>query len=290
MTALTALLLARTCPHLAARDAVRASRASDARSEQERLAKLVVEADDQLGFQLGTADGDDPHRALRLVGGLDISFFPSPGAAAQQSSVDPEDLQEPPPSSSSSNAAEPERSIASLVVLNFPVSLSPPPLAWWGWTPEQPPCAWRPAPDLDSSTPLGERLRTLSVVWPHPRPHAPAPATRAPQELQVVYEDHAPLPLSVPYVPGYLAFREVPAFTALLDRLRQAHGDTWWPQVPTSITRGYPLSGVSEWRPRILDEAHAPVHPTTCAGVAGGWLRRAAPARAGLSQPPGGGG
>lgn len=39
--------------------------------------------------------------------------------------------------------------------------------------------------------------------------------------LNVVYEDYLNVVLSVPYVSGFLAFREVPVYVALLDKLKQ---------------------------------------------------------------------
>ena len=38
------------------------------------------------------------------------------------------------------------------------------------------------------------------------------------QSLEVVYEDYEPLSLSIPYLPGYLGFRECPAYHTLLAR------------------------------------------------------------------------
>lgn len=43
-------------------------------------------------------------------------------------------------------------------------------------------------------------------------------AAHLPKELQVVYEDFEPLDMDVPYIAGFLAFREVPAYARLLHR------------------------------------------------------------------------
>ena len=40
------------------------------------------------------------------------------------------------------------------------------------------------------------------------------------QELEVVYEDYEALDLTVPYQPGFLAFREAPIYVRLLERAK----------------------------------------------------------------------
>uniref|UniRef100_A0A7S0R7A0 Endonuclease V n=1 Tax=Chlamydomonas leiostraca TaxID=1034604 RepID=A0A7S0R7A0_9CHLO len=49
--------------------------------------------------------------------------------------------------------------------------------------------------------------------------------------LDVVYEDYEEVDLTVPYLPGYLAFREVPAYAALLARCARTEGGRWMPQL-----------------------------------------------------------
>jgi hypothetical protein len=95
-----------------------------------------------------------------------------------------------------------QHGIAGLVVLTFPVSVQQ------AITSEGPTC--------QPSTP--------------PSP----PPTTTTQELRVVWEDLEPLPLHIPYSSGYLAFREVPAYQALLQRVRQAEQGRWVPQVTGS--------------------------------------------------------
>lgn len=50
------------------------------------------------------------------------------------------------------------------------------------------------------------------------------------QTLDIVYEDHEKVNLQVPYVSGYLGFREVPVYSILLDRLKSTHPE-YYPQV-----------------------------------------------------------
>lgn len=47
----------------------------------------------------------------------------------------------------------------------------------------------------------------------------------------MVYSDTQVLPLGAPYIPGYLGFREVPAYMELIERLRQHDGGRLVPQV-----------------------------------------------------------
>nr|XP_011467204.1 PREDICTED: endonuclease V isoform X2 [Fragaria vesca subsp. vesca] len=48
--------------------------------------------------------------------------------------------------------------------------------------------------------------------------------------LQVVYEDHSVVTLSVPYVPGFLAFREAPVLLELLEKMK-ASATLFYPQL-----------------------------------------------------------
>ena len=43
------------------------------------------------------------------------------------------------------------------------------------------------------------------------------------QDFKVVYEDYEVLDLTVPYLPGFLAFREVPAYVRLLERAKSTN-------------------------------------------------------------------
>ncbi|KAL6208116.1 hypothetical protein ACLB2K_019068 [Fragaria x ananassa] len=52
--------------------------------------------------------------------------------------------------------------------------------------------------------------------------------------LQVVYEDHSVVTLSVPYVPGFLAFREAPVVLELLEKMK-ASANLFYPQGPATI-------------------------------------------------------
>lgn len=56
----------------------------------------------------------------------------------------------------------------------------------------------------------------------------PSLPTSLRQGLALVHEDYVPLDLTLPYVPGYLGMREVPVYTALLERVRGTELD---PQV-----------------------------------------------------------
>ena len=38
--------------------------------------------------------------------------------------------------------------------------------------------------------------------------------------MKVVYEDYQEVTLNVPYIPGFLAFREAPHIVTLLDRMQ----------------------------------------------------------------------
>jgi deoxyinosine 3'endonuclease (endonuclease V) len=51
----------------------------------------------------------------------------------------------------------------------------------------------------------------------------------------VVYEDMQPLCMQTPYIPGFLAFREVPAFQQLLQRVRAADGGRHTPEVRAQL-------------------------------------------------------
>lgn len=50
------------------------------------------------------------------------------------------------------------------------------------------------------------------------------------QTLQIVYEDYSLLRLQVPYVPGFLAFREAPVLLLLLDNMKK-RANHFYPQV-----------------------------------------------------------
>ena len=45
--------------------------------------------------------------------------------------------------------------------------------------------------------------------------------------MRVLYEDLHPEIADVPYVPGFLAFREVPAYLTLFERLKASRPDLW---------------------------------------------------------------
>ncbi|KAG6706324.1 hypothetical protein I3842_07G218300 [Carya illinoinensis] len=51
------------------------------------------------------------------------------------------------------------------------------------------------------------------------------------QNLQVVYEDFAIVTIDVPYVPGFLAFREAPILLELLQRLKKKDASPFYPQL-----------------------------------------------------------
>ncbi|XP_030945318.1 endonuclease V-like isoform X3 [Quercus lobata] len=50
------------------------------------------------------------------------------------------------------------------------------------------------------------------------------------QDLQTVYHDHYLVTLTVPYVPGFLAFREAPVLLELLERMKK-NASPFYPQV-----------------------------------------------------------
>ncbi|KAK9207680.1 hypothetical protein WN944_000026 [Citrus x changshan-huyou] len=50
------------------------------------------------------------------------------------------------------------------------------------------------------------------------------------QTLQIVYEDYSLLRLQVPYVPGFLAFREAPVLLSLLDNMKK-RANHFYPQL-----------------------------------------------------------
>lgn len=47
------------------------------------------------------------------------------------------------------------------------------------------------------------------------------------QTMKIIYEDHEVETADYPYVPGFLAFKEVPVYTKLFDRLRGNAPDKW---------------------------------------------------------------
>ncbi|KAF5456632.1 hypothetical protein F2P56_026095 [Juglans regia] len=51
------------------------------------------------------------------------------------------------------------------------------------------------------------------------------------QNLQVVYEDFAIVTIAVPYVPGFLAFREAPILLELLQRMKKKDASPFYPQL-----------------------------------------------------------
>ncbi|XP_062022264.1 uncharacterized protein LOC133738697 isoform X3 [Rosa rugosa] len=61
--------------------------------------------------------------------------------------------------------------------------------------------------------------------------------------LQVVYEDYSVLTLSVPYGPGFLAFREAPVLLELLEKMK-AGANLFYPQL--HHVDGLTLSGVRQ--------------------------------------------
>ncbi|GLC53294.1 hypothetical protein PLESTB_000729200 [Pleodorina starrii] len=70
-----------------------------------------------------------------------------------------------------------------------------------------------------------------ALVSSHARgPARPAPALRrvVQQDMRVLYEDYEPVDLSIPYLPGYLGFRECDAYARLLQRVE---GSPHRPQV-----------------------------------------------------------
>jgi deoxyinosine 3'endonuclease (endonuclease V) len=73
--------------------------------------------------------------------------------------------------------------------------------------------------------------------------------------LEPVYQDFAIVDLSVPYVPGFLAFREVPALLPLFERLRATRPDLW-PQLLLADGNGFfhpRRSGIASHLGVILD-------------------------------------
>lgn len=50
------------------------------------------------------------------------------------------------------------------------------------------------------------------------------------KSLKIVYEDYEYVKLDLPYVPGFLAFREIPSLLPLFDKLREKKPE-FWPDV-----------------------------------------------------------
>ncbi|XP_041019499.1 endonuclease V isoform X5 [Juglans microcarpa x Juglans regia] len=68
------------------------------------------------------------------------------------------------------------------------------------------------------------------------------------QNLQVVYEDFAIVTIAVPYVPGFLAFREAPILLELLQRIQKKDASPFYPQL-------HHVDGLTYSRVRQLLEA-----------------------------------
>jgi deoxyinosine 3'endonuclease (endonuclease V) len=49
-------------------------------------------------------------------------------------------------------------------------------------------------------------------------------------QMKVIYEDHEIEETEYPYVPGFLAFKEIPVYTKLFEKLKK-RGKEWWPQL-----------------------------------------------------------
>jgi len=45
--------------------------------------------------------------------------------------------------------------------------------------------------------------------------------------MKVLYEDYEKETTAYPYVPGFLAFKEIPVYTILFDRLKKNHPELW---------------------------------------------------------------
>jgi len=109
------------------------------------------------------------HQPLRLVGGLDISFFPA--SEPQQQAGSAEISGDKAPAFEDQQQHQGAGGVAALVVVSFP-------------------------------------------------------------DLEPVYQDYEYIAqFPCPYMPGFLAFREVPFYSALLDRAAQAAGGIHFPQV-----------------------------------------------------------
>ncbi|GLC34434.1 hypothetical protein PLESTM_000194800 [Pleodorina starrii] len=67
------------------------------------------------------------------------------------------------------------------------------------------------------------------------RPEPPSPGVAALVDMRVLYEDYEPVDLSIPYLPGYLGFRECDAYARLLQRVE---GSPHRPQVDPWVTAG----------------------------------------------------
>ncbi|VFQ84609.1 unnamed protein product [Cuscuta campestris] len=50
------------------------------------------------------------------------------------------------------------------------------------------------------------------------------------QTLQVVYEDYSLVRLQIPYIPGFLAFREAPVLLGLLQKMK-ANSHPFYPEI-----------------------------------------------------------
>ncbi|PRQ28112.1 putative deoxyribonuclease V [Rosa chinensis] len=81
--------------------------------------------------------------------------------------------------------------------------------------------------------------------------------------LQVVYEDYSVLTLSVPYVPGFLAFREAPVLLELLEKMK-AGANLSYPLL--HHVDGLTLSGVRQLLKAKKDCAEDFITLTGCSG------------------------
>eukprot|EP00892_Ulva_mutabilis_P011644 jgi/Ulvmu1/8852/UM049_0034.1 len=92
--------------------------------------------------------------------------------------------------------------------------------------------------------------------------------------MEVVYEDFEVMDHSVPYVSGFLGFREVPAYTTLIDRLNERVHAPHPPNVPagpaaTSTAGAEPHSGVAaaarpQWPQVFLVDGYGVLHHRRC--------------------------